>query len=90
MNQASDSSRFDGTCGTPDIAGTYPELIAAGWKFRCSGDRKRIDEQCEIYKELGFEIRTEPIKVDKIPTACRGCFAGEADRNLALFTRRAS
>ena len=49
---------------SPPVA---PEID--GWEARYFGDEPRLSEQVELYKELGFKVRLEPLK----PEMCDGC-----------------
>lgn len=37
------------------------ELIAQGWQRRFTVDEQRSKEVVELYTQLGFEVRTEPV-----------------------------
>jgi hypothetical protein len=41
-----------------------PELIAEGWKRRFITDRRRADEMVTLYRELGQDVRMEPVHGD--------------------------
>lgn len=38
------------------------ELLAQGWERRFTADEQRSKEVVELYTQLGFEVRTEPVR----------------------------
>jgi len=48
-------------------------LAEEGWEWRCNADARRTREMVETYRELGFEVRLEPVDTDALCAACDGC-----------------
>ena len=75
------------TCG----AAREAQLLAEGWTRQFMADQPRLGEAVALYRELGFEVRLEPLD----PAACRasqGCAACFQDPEAAgrfriIFTR---
>ncbi len=62
-------------------------LADEGWEWRCNADTRRTREMVDSYRELGFEVRLEPVDVDALCTACDGCKDAFAAAN-AVYVRR--
>lgn len=50
-----------------------PALLAEGWERRFIADGHRSAEVVELYRQLGYEVRLEPIRAAEIPEGCSGC-----------------
>jgi len=50
-----------------------PALLAEGWERRFIADGQRSTEVVELYRQLGFEVRLEPIRAAEIPEGCSDC-----------------
>ncbi len=50
-----------------------PTLVAEGWQPRFIGDPRQVKEATELYEELGFEVRTEPVPVEQMGDECGDC-----------------
>ena len=50
-----------------------PKLVAEGWMPRFIGDARQVKEATDLYTELGFEVRTEPVSVDDMGDDCSDC-----------------
>jgi len=61
-------------------------LRSEGWEPRFSASGSRLDEAIENYKNLGYEIKTVPIK-ELIADGCKICFDDESDQSAMIFTR---
>jgi hypothetical protein len=62
-------------------------LADEGWEWRCNADARRTREMVDTYRELGFEVRLEPVDVEALCTACDGCKDAFAAAN-AVYVRR--
>ena len=62
-----------------------PALAAEGWELRFIADESRAREASQLYAEIGFEVRDEPI-VPESPDDCQPCQAS-AVRFHAIYTR---
>ncbi|MFQ5865079.1 MAG: hypothetical protein ACE5IW_07615 [bacterium] len=78
----SDTSAFWGCTLPPD-----PKIIAEGWERRFIGDARMAREATDTYRELGYEVRLEPINTDGLKDECRGCKA-IFDQFSAVYTRK--
>jgi hypothetical protein len=70
------------------------ELIAAGWEKRFVACEPRLSEMVEIYEEIGFEVRLEPLPSKEEADAeacetsgCTVCFDIDRERYKIIFTR---
>ena len=50
-----------------------PALLAEGWERRFIADGQRSAEVVELYRQLGYEVRLEPIRAAEIPEGCSDC-----------------
>lgn len=62
------------------------ELIKEGWERQSVLSEPRLSEAVEMYKELGFEVRVEPVDVECMDEDCKECFVGEDCK--VIFTRK--
>ena len=68
-----------------DKAPTAPEI--EGWTAKYIGSEPRLSEQVELFRELGFEVRIEPLD----PAACNGCtecFKDSPTPIMILYVRK--
>jgi hypothetical protein len=65
------------------------ELGQQGWTRRFTALGKRLSEAVELYRQLGFEIRLEPVNPDEDELAnsesCRHCVVATLARTI--YTR---
>ena len=64
----------------------FESLRNEGWEPRFSASGARLIEATENYKNLGFEIKTVPVK-ELIADGCKICFDDESDQSEMIFTR---
>lgn len=64
-----------------------PALLAEGWQFRFVADSLRAEESAQLYREVGFEVRSEMVRGRQIADACTSCQLVVALRFQALYTR---
>ncbi len=50
-----------------------PALVAEGWERRFVTDIRRLEEVTDLYRQLGFEVRTEPIVPEDVGDQCGDC-----------------
>lgn len=65
-----------------------PELIAQGWERRFMGDARRVQEAVELYKEMGFEVLTQPVRPAELTDDCDGCRLVVALQFQTIYTRK--
>jgi hypothetical protein len=63
-----------------------PGLREQGWEWRCNADALKVDQIVESYRELGFEIRLEPINLNGLAASCGGCKPALA-QSTAVYVR---
>ena len=76
---------------------TSPEsLESQGWKRQFAADEPRLSETVQLYREIGFQVRLEPLhprektsdgQVCQTNGECRTCFEGFEDRYKIIFTK---
>jgi len=66
-----------------------PTLIAAGWTHRFVADRVRAQEAVRLYRELGFEVRTEAVIVSEAAEGCADCQIRSLLDIQMIYTRKA-
>lgn len=63
------------------------KLKAEGWIEQFTASGQRLQEAVENYEELGFEVKTIPVKELDLG-GCTECFDDPNDRTMMIFTRR--
>ena len=63
-----------------------PGLKEQGWEWRCNADAAKLDQVVDSYRELGFEVRLEPINLNGLAAGCGGCKSALIQSN-AVFVR---
>ncbi len=53
--------------------GADPALVAQGWERRFIADGRRAAEAMELYEELGYEVRGEPVRAEAMLDDCEDC-----------------
>lgn len=64
-----------------------PGLKEQGWEWRCNADGAKLDHVVETYRELGFEVRIEPLTLNGLSDNCLGC-KDALEQSLAVLVRR--
>lgn len=67
-----------------------PELVAQGWERRFMADARRAKEAVELYKEMGYEVHTQPVQPVELADDCDGCRLVVAFQFQTIYTRRPS
>ncbi len=69
------------------------QLQAEGWTRRFTALGRRLNEAAELYSELGYEVRLEPVDLDEEETAgaegCKDCFVTMQARTIYTRPRNA-
>lgn len=73
------------------------DLVRAGWEKRFVACEPRLSEMVEMYEEIGFEVRLEPLPTKEEIEAesaspcegneCTVCFDIDRERYRIIFTR---
>ena len=67
-----------------------PKLIAEGWERRFMADALREEEAIQLYEELGFEVRSEAVRVDELNEVCGDCRLVACNAYTTIYTRKVS
>lgn len=66
------------------------QLAGEGWVRRFTASGPRLEEMAQAYREIGLEVRVEPVTVDGMPyDACRECFLVQSGLLFTVYTRQA-
>lgn len=65
-----------------------PELVSQGWERRFMVGPDRLDESMQIYQELGFEIRQEPVRPVEFHDICQACQTLACNDYVTIYTRK--
>jgi hypothetical protein len=65
-----------------------PALVAEGWQRRFTADEPRIQEVVELYAQLGYEVRMEPVTSGDVQDDCHDCQASAGTRLFTIYTRK--
>ncbi|MBW8012388.1 MAG: hypothetical protein FVQ83_14330 [Chloroflexi bacterium] len=65
-----------------------PELVSQGWERRFMADPVREKESLDLYRELGFEVRSVPIKPSELSEACGDCRVAVCQAYTTIYTRK--
>jgi len=66
-----------------------PALVAEGWQRRFTVDEPRAQEVQELYAQLGYEVRREPLREAESQDDCHLCLTSAALRLCTIYTRKA-
>jgi len=67
---------------------TAEQLSQEEWTKRCSLTEPRLSEMVELYRQLGFEVLSVPIKSSDLPReGCRESFLIQYERYKTIYTR---
>jgi hypothetical protein len=67
-----------------------PALLARGWERRFTADAARATEVVELYRRLGYEVRTEPVSAAELGEDCDDCPLATLGRFQTIYTRKRS
>jgi hypothetical protein len=62
---------------------------AEGWERRFTADAARVREATELYRKLGYEVRTEAVRSADFRDECEGCHE-VALQFQTIYTRKKS
>lgn len=79
----------EGGCRIAGGEGREGALAGDGWTRRAVAAPSRLEELTALYRQLGFDIRLEPIELDAMEMSCTGCAPDLADCR-AIYTRPAN
>lgn len=69
------------------------QLQKEGWTRRFTALGRRLNEAAELYSELGYEVRLEPVDLDEEETmgaeGCKDCFVTMQARTIYTRPRKA-
>ena len=65
-----------------------PALVAEGWQPRFIADARQTKEATELYQELGFEVRVEPVPVKDMGDDCSDCQVLILLQFKTIYTRK--
>lgn len=65
-----------------------PALLAEGWERRFIADGQRAAEVVELYRQLGYQVRLEPIRAAEIPQGCSDCQLVFLLQFKTIYTRK--
>lgn len=63
-------------------------LIAQGWERRFTADEQRAKEAMELYSQLGYEVRAEPVMPEELQDDCQDCKTVVSFYFQTIYTRR--
>jgi len=63
-------------------------FVAQGWERRFTADEQRAKEAVELYCQLGYEVRTEPVLPEEMPTDCQDCRTVVSVYFQTIYTRK--
>jgi hypothetical protein len=69
------------------------QLQAEGWTRRFTALGRRLNEAAELYRQLGYEVRLEPVDLNEEETTgaegCKDCFVTMQARTIYTRPRKA-
>jgi hypothetical protein len=65
-----------------------PERLAAGWEFRFVVEGLRAEAMVQLYESLGFEVCSDPLLPELLPSECHDCRLAVALGFRAVYTRK--
>ena len=63
-------------------------LIAQGWERRFTADEQRAKEAMELYSQLGYEVRAEPVLPEELQDDCQDCKTVVSYYFQTIYTRK--
>lgn len=65
-----------------------PALVAEGWERRFTADEQRAKEVTELYAQLGYEVRAEPVRAEELDDDCQDCRTVVSIHFRTIYTRK--
>lgn len=84
------SDRAPSPDAQPGVTHPDPERIRAGWHHRFVAAGARADEMIALYRELGYEVASDPVRGGTAVEGCAACFGSGGEEHRAIYTRRPS
>lgn len=66
-----------------------PGLAGQGWERRFITDATRTQEVVQLYRQLGYEVRVEPVLPEQFAEQCDACQLVTLLQFQTIYTRRA-
>lgn len=63
-------------------------LLAQGWERRFTADEQRAKEAMELYTQLGYEVRAEPVLPEELQDDCQECKTVVSYYFQTIYTRK--
>jgi hypothetical protein len=63
------------------------KLKNEGWSRRSVASEPRLSEMVALYRDLGFEVRLEPLDEEEKAGDCFVCFEEDPSRFRVIYTR---
>lgn len=63
-------------------------LLAQGWERRFTADEQRAKEAMELYSQLGYEVRAEPVLPEELQDDCEDCKPVVSSYFQTIYTRK--
>ena len=63
-------------------------LVAQGWERRFTADEQRAKEAMELYTQLGYEVRAEPVMPEELQDDCQDCKTVVSYCFQTIYTRK--
>jgi hypothetical protein len=63
-------------------------LITQGWERRFTADEQRAKEAMELYSQLGYEVRAEPVLPEELQDDCQDCRTVVSFYFQTIYTRK--
>lgn len=65
-----------------------PALAAEGWERRFTADEQRTKEVMDLYIQLGYEVRAEPVRAEELDDDCQDCRTVVSVHFRTIYTRK--
>jgi hypothetical protein len=65
-----------------------PTLVAEGWERRFIADARQTREAIELYTQLGYEVRAEPVRLEEMGDDCEDCQILVLLQFKTIYTRK--
>lgn len=65
-----------------------PALVAEGWERRFTADAQRTPEVMDLYSQLGYEVRAEPVLPEELKNECDDCRSPVILEFKTIYTRK--
>jgi hypothetical protein len=59
-----------------------------GWERRFIADKRRADEVIQLYRELGYEVRSELVAPEDLRDECEDCRLVSLLKFQVIYTRK--